>query len=262
METAGGAFGAAAINGGTIANATVSGTTNAVYTPSGVGAMSAIPFIHLSTGSVAAGGGISGITALALTYANAYCWFPANALAASIAAGWYYCTFSSATAGTAFLNTYTSGAPTIPTSPTPVVAGQGAFTSDTATHSGPTMTLPAGAMGINGRVRIQQQVSYTNSGGAKTFDLTFGGTTFTGPSAVTTTLYSNYETVIANRGVANIQQGNTGGTNGGGAVVAVTPALAAIDTTAAVIIALRITKSVATDNAVIDRYSIEAMYAA
>src|SRR5690349_7786608 len=90
-----------------------------------------IPLIGLSSGSVAANGAISAITALPAVYPSAYCYFPANALATSIAAGWYYCTFSTTTAGVAFLDPYTSGIPTIPTSPTAVTDGRGAFTGHT-----------------------------------------------------------------------------------------------------------------------------------
>jgi hypothetical protein len=111
--------GTAAITGGTADDVTLARPT-ITGVPIGVAkvvAASAIPFIHLSSASVTAGGAVTGITAVPLVYANAYCYFPANALATSIVAGWHYCVFSSTTACTAYLNTSTSGLPTIPAAP-------------------------------------------------------------------------------------------------------------------------------------------------
>lgn len=134
--------GSSAISGGTI-----SGTTFSTTSPnSGVPTIlhqGGIPLIGLSSGSVAANGAISAITALPRVYPNAYCYFPANILATTIAAGWYYCTFSTTTAGVAFLNTYSAGVPTIPTSPTAVTDGKGAFTGDTGEETGLVITVPA-----------------------------------------------------------------------------------------------------------------------
>jgi hypothetical protein len=137
-------------------NPTITGTVSA---PQVTGieiivAHTAIPFIHISSGSIAANGAISGITALPSAYPRAYCYFPANALATSISAGWYYCTFSTTTAGVAFLDTYTSGVPTIPSSPTAVTDGKGAYTGDITERAGITLTVPAGAMGPNGELII------------------------------------------------------------------------------------------------------------
>src|SRR4051812_35901061 len=101
-----------------------------------------IPFIALSSGSVAANGAISAISGLNAIYPNAYCWFPANIVATVAAAGWRYCTFSSTTAGVAFLDTYTSGKATIPASPTAVTDGKGAFTGEIAEIAGLTITIP------------------------------------------------------------------------------------------------------------------------
>jgi hypothetical protein len=165
---------------------TIGGTTfSATYPNSGVETvlyMGGVPFIGLSSGSVAANGVISAITALPAIYPDAYCYFPANALATAIAAGWYYCTFSTTTAGVAFLNTYTSGAATIPASPTAVSDGKGAFLGDTAEEFGPTITVPP--LGVGSSVTYQVACTATNNPNAKTLRIRqsgSGGTAFLAP---------------------------------------------------------------------------------
>lgn len=228
---------------------------------------SAIPFIGLSTGSVSAAGAITGITALPRAFANAYCWFPANALATSIAAGWYYCTFSTTTAGTAFLNTYTSGAPTIPASPTAVTDGKGSFTGDTGEEFGPTITVPANAIGANGALRVTTLWGYTNSAGTKTVKLRYSGnagTAFLSASGTTTVSLSDSRLII-NRGVTGSQIG----VSDGGANIpafanpsATNPVTASVDTTAASTLVLSITRNTATDNAIIESFLFELIYGA
>lgn len=230
---------------------------------------SAIPFVGLSSGSVSAVGAITGITALPLAYASAYCWFPANILATVKAAGWYYCTFSTTTAGTAFLNTYTSGDPTIPTSPTAVTDGKGAFTGDTGEEFGPTITVPANALGPNGLARIWTQWAYTNSAGTKTCRARYSGnagTTYI--SAVpTTSLTMAVAAMISNRGATNAQVGAAGGSTATavppfGSVSASALNTSAVDTTAATTAVLSHQRNTATDNAVLESYLIELLYGA
>ncbi|SRR5258706_16076650 len=135
-----------------------------------------IPLISLSSGSVAANGAISAITALPTTYPNAYCYFPANALATVSAAGFYYCTFSSSTVGTAFLNPLpATGVATIPASPTAVTDGRGAFVGDTGEEFGPTVSIPANAMGPNGVLSISTICLVNNNANAKTARVRFSG---------------------------------------------------------------------------------------
>ena len=128
---------------------------------------SGMPWINLSSGSVSSVGAISGITALRYAYPKAWCYFPANALATTIAAGWYYCTFSTTSAGTAFLNQPSSTFPVVwPASPTAVTDGKGAYTSAATGNAilrTPTFTIPAGSMGINGMVVIESTVSHAGT---------------------------------------------------------------------------------------------------
>jgi hypothetical protein len=232
------AAGIAAITGG-----------NTLFLPAGA-AKGGIPLIALSSGSVAAGGGISGITALPIAYPAAYCWFPANILAASIAAGWYYCTFSSTTTGTAFLNTYTSGVPAIPASPTAVTAGQGAFTGVIGELFAQTFTIPANALGINGQILGWFQGQQNSTANNKVFRARYsgtGGTILFALNQVSTQKSAGGQFVITNAGVTNVQ------TAGALALHASpdnnnAPAGLGVDTTAATSVVFSMEKALATDN--------------
>jgi len=241
----------ASITGGTLTG------TNVPY----VLGQSGIPFIALSSGSVAANGAISGITALPRTYANAYCYFPANILATTIAAGWYYCTFSSATAGTAFLNTYSAGNPTIPASPTAVIDGKGAFTGVTGETQGPILTLPAGAMGPNGTLRIFRSEATTNSAGTKAVTTKLGSTSVRAFVLSTSVTYDDLF-LVQNRGVQNVQVvsvSNTGTSFTASAGAEQTPT---VDTSAGSTVGFFFNKNTATDNQVINAYVAEVIFGA
>src|SRR5690349_20306203 len=80
----------------TITNPTVSGI------PVGIPyvlAQCGIPFIKASSGTMGNNGALSGLTALPTTYAKAFIWLPAGAIAAGVpaAATWYYVQMSSTT---------------------------------------------------------------------------------------------------------------------------------------------------------------------
>lgn len=229
-----------------------------------------IPFIGLSSGSVSAAGAISGITALPFAYAAAYCWFPANALATAIAANWHYCTFSTTSAGTAFLNTYAAnqtaaGEARIPSSPTAVTDGKGAFTGDTGEEFGPTLVVPANSIGPSGRMNIRAYVEFTNSAGVKTPRVRFsgnGGTVYytQGP---TTTLELPIDLLIANaEGQTNKQVGYPSSGAAWNAASANASSVSAVDTTAASSLVLSLQRNTATDNVILRDYLIELLYGA
>lgn len=221
-------------------------------------AKTAIPFIGLSSGSVSSVGAISGITALPTTYANAYCWFPANALATAIAAGWYYCTFSGTSAGTAFLNTYTSGIPTLPASPTAVIDGKGAFTGDTGEEFGLTITVPANTIGPNGGLKIELASIATSNANNKTTSIRYSGNAGTQVQASIKASYANRwdRALIMNRGVTNSQAATSGGIEAG---LIAGPLLSypTVDTTASSTIVISQTRATATDNVAIESLYIE-----
>ncbi len=218
-------------------------------------AKNALPFIGLSSGSVSAAGAISGITALPFTYASAYCYFPANALATSIAAGWYYCTFSSTTAGTAFLNTYTSGIPTIPGSPTAVTDGKGAFTGVTGSVAGPTFAIAGNVIGPTGQLKIYGSDGYTNSVGTKTVIVQFGGSNFFSLAA-TTSVNRAWQLRIANRSAANSQITENFDFAGGSVLAYGGSAVFTVDTTTSQNLIFFTNRNTATDNHIIEHFDV------
>lgn len=88
-------------------------------------------------------------------------------------------------------------------------------TGDTAETALATVTIPANAMGPNGRVRITTQWSFTNSANNKTLRVRFGGPSGTvyASNIQTTTASVRDQREIANRGVANSQVGGASNTN-------------------------------------------------
>lgn len=234
--------------------------TNAAYTLS----QSGIPFIHLSSGSVSAIGAITAITALPVAYASAYCWFPANALATVKAAGWYYCTFSTTTAGTAFLDTYVSGAVTIPASPTAVTDGKGAFTSDTAEHGGPSITIPAGVPGAFGSVEVMISTAGTNNANTKQWFSYFNGIagTLLSGANLASNLAEVSWVITANRGIAASQVTNPIGSGSGLGLSGAGPSTyTAVNTAVSNTYDISLKKATATDNMILERYRIGIMFA-
>ena len=219
---------------------------------------SGIPFIKASSGSIGNNCAITAMTALPRTFNNgAYIWLPAGAVAAGVpaAATWYYFVASSTTAGTCYNNTYTSGTPTIPVSPTAFsTTGPGAFAGDTGTINGPAITIPGGMMGINGRVEARTSYEMNNTAGTKVASNTFGAATASSFS-FSTHQSGNIVTVTANRSLAAIQNSTQN-------INAVTTANgsnqgdSAVDTTASVTYTLRLNAGTATDHLVLDSYSI------
>ena len=119
--------------------------------------------IAVTTGALTLG------TALDNTYPNIYMWFPAGAWTGSVA-GMYYVSMSSTTAGTVYSNSYAGGVATIPTTPTLVTAGAGAYTQtiNVATTL-LSYTLPANCMSSSGKLNASYVFSAASTAGAKSF---------------------------------------------------------------------------------------------
>jgi hypothetical protein len=79
-------------------------------------------------------------------------------------------------------------------------------TGTTAKTTLATVTVPGGAMGANGMLRITSLWSHTNSANAKTPRVEFGGTEYYG-TAVTATATTRMYRTIANRNSAGLQVG-------------------------------------------------------
>ena len=143
---------------------------------------SSIPMILPSSGSIGNNGALTLATALPNIYTNCYMYFPANAISAGSASGFYYVVMTSTTVGTIYNNTYTvsSGIATAPTTPTAfVTVGSGAYTQNTNTTVYATrITIPANYLGENGFIEMKPIFSRGGSGGAGNYFGYFGAQQF------------------------------------------------------------------------------------
>lgn len=140
-------------------------------------ARNAVPFVIAPTGTMANNGAVTVGTALPKAYANCYLYLPANAIQSGSTAGWYFASMSSTTVGTVYQQTYTSGVPTIPGSPTAWTAtGPGAYTGVTSAVTGPQITIPANTLGANGALRVSHLWSVPGNTNTKTCQVSVGGT--------------------------------------------------------------------------------------
>jgi hypothetical protein len=163
-------------------------------------------------------GALSAITAVSTTYAKAYVYLPASAISTGSAAGWYYAVFSSTTAATIYNDTYTSGAPTVPSSPAAfATTGPGAFTQTTGAYiPGPQVVLAGNALSTSGNLRFEIQETNNNSATGKFFApyvststalganrlMSFTTTTQTYGQAMTTTFMNGSLSVQNSSGLA------------------------------------------------------------
>ena len=217
-------------------------------------AQSGIPFVMPSSGSVASNGNLSGLTAFNTVYGWCYCYFPAGAVFAGSVAGWYLTNLTGATIGQIYADTYTSGQPSIPDSPTAIVAaGPGAYTQATgADVPGPSCIVPAGALGPNGALYWERATNNNNSAGSKIYNTYLDATVLTGATQ-TTNPYHGALGTLKNRGseqrqfCLNSQNGDPG--NAGGMKYLT------LDTTHAQVFAHTVRINTATDYAVIESFA-------
>lgn len=247
--------GAVSITGGTITG------TNAPYVLS----QAAIPFIHISSGSIGNNGALTGVTALPTTYSNgAYVYYPTNSISASTPAGWYWTVFSSTTAGTIYNSTWSgTGTPTAGTLTAFATTGPGAFTGDTTERVAVTIALPAGAMGANGVLDLYSNWATNATAGTKTARLRWDGASGTAflSNAFSTDVWVEMRTVIRNSASATVNKGGSVGVSSGVGARATSPSYTAINSAVATTIVLSLVKATATDNAILEGYDFRVMYA-
>ena len=130
------------------------------------------------------------------------CWIylPANFGGRTYSAGWYWAVFSSDTAGILYTDTYTSGVPIRPVSPTPFPVNlTGWLTQTTAEITGPTgFTLVGGSMGPSGVVKTHWRI-IGNTTSTKTFK-EYLGLTSVAAMGITTSPLTEMLTSIFNQG--------------------------------------------------------------
>ncbi|MGD0634010.1 MAG: hypothetical protein ABSA13_07010 [Beijerinckiaceae bacterium] len=147
-----------------------------------------LPLILPSSGSMGNNGALSGITALPTIYAHAYIYMPAGAISSGSMAGWYYYVASSTTAGTVYNNTYSSGTPTIPSSPAAFsTTGPGAYTQTTSVVTAYSLTIVGGTLGAADAVQATSSFTLNDSSNNKVFDSYFGSTAYELGGATLTT---------------------------------------------------------------------------
>jgi hypothetical protein len=222
-----------------------------------------VPFIIPSSGSMANNGAITLTTALPITYSNCYLYLPASAISAGSTAGWYFAQMSSTTVGTVFNNTYSSGKPTIPASPTAfVTTGPGAYTQVVTEQTAHSITIPGGSLGSQGRIKAYALMSCPNNANNKTLQIKYGGTSFVSQT-ITTNLSTRIEGIIINvTASSQIFPTNTSGiaigTGQSGVAVTTGSVNSASDQTLTTTVQL----AAATDFVVINSCSFETMYSA
>lgn len=218
-----------------------------------------LDMILTSSASIGNNGALTGVTTLPTTYAACYMYFPANAIAAGVAAGMYYVVMSSGTAGTIYNNPYTSGLPAIPAAPTAFsTTGPGAYAQTTASDiTLLNINLQGNMMGLNGTVAIDTlQSTQANNANTKTVKTKIGGTTVGTTTSITSNLSSSTLCMVTNRGIASRQVLFSGvSTPYGGSGSAAT--LATIDTTTDNALIITGQLATATDVIIIERCMIE-----
>jgi len=169
-----------------------------------------IPMVLPSSGTIGNNGALSGITTIpaGIVYPHAYVYLPANAISAGSAAGYYYAQFSSATAATLYNNTYVSGSPSVPSSPTAfVTTGPGAYTQNTAAETAAiSVPLAANIVGVSGSIDVNISMACTINANTKIVRVAIDstGNQICGLSAISTG-YIRFAPSLIAMGVTNRQ---------------------------------------------------------
>lgn len=120
-----------------------------------------------------------------------------------------------------------------------------------------TIAVPAGALGINGAVRINTSWSSTNNANTKTVNTKFGGVTIAS-SALTTTASYRDQRQVQNRNALNSQVFMSG-TFGGFGSSSFVMGTSAIDTSQAQNVVLSAQLANAADSITLESYSVEIL---
>jgi hypothetical protein len=218
-------------------------------------ARSTIPVILAPNGTVATNGTVTLVTALPLIYTAAWVRLPAGAVVGGLA-GLYYTVFSSTTVGQVYTNYIDgTGLPSIPTATLVAAVGSNsAYTQATTAVTLASATVPANAMGDFGAVELATLTSTNSTAGAKTVSGRFGGSVFM-TGAVTTSTALETRKKVRNRGIANTQIVHPDFTIGAASSVVVTQL--AVNTAAAVTVAVTGTIAVATDVFVLEAFTLK-----
>lgn len=129
---------------------------------------------------------------------------------------------------------------------------------DTTEDTLATITVPAGAMGLNGLIRLKAWYSFTNSANNKTMRIRYTaiGGTVVGSFTATTTPSLPIWVEIQNANSASVQVAASFANNGSGTGI-VAPQALAVDTTAATTIVITGQKALNSETLTLSQYLVE-----
>lgn len=130
--------------------------------------------------------------------------------------------------------------------------------ADTTEDTLATITIPANAMGANGRLRVSTFWSHTNSANNKTLRVRYSGASGTIFSTFTntTTAAMRAQCEIVNRNATNSQVGGFNGTGGFGSGAA-SLLTSSVDTTAATTVVITGQKASSGETLTLESYLVE-----
>lgn len=122
-----------------------------------------------------------------------------------------------------------------------------------------TVTVPGGALGLNGRLRVTALFTVTNSVNNKVLRVRFSGISGTIYHTVTLTTNASYkvEADIANRGATNSQVGGMASIGGGWGTSGSAVITSAVDTTADTTLLITGQKVTAGETLTLESYLVE-----
>jgi hypothetical protein len=224
---------------------------------------SGIPVMVANSGTIATNGTVTLGTALPTTYAAAFCYFPASAVSGDSTGGIYYVVFSSTTVGVVYAGKYgvadgvgsVAFTPAVPSGTLTAVTGSNsAYTGSTTETTLINVTVPAGSMGNNGQIVVTCNWATNNSAGAKAGVVYLGGTAVGTASSYTTSTGGSSMNSIRNRGLLTKQVSQLIGGASTGANV-----YTAIDTSADKAITITGDLATATDNVILEGFTVELL---
>lgn len=134
-----------------------------------------------------------------------WCYMPASFGGSAYPTGWYWAVFTSDTAGTLYTDTYVSGIPARPATPTAFPVNlSGRLTQTTSEVTGPTgFVLPAGSVGPSGTIKAHFRTLGTTVG-TKTIKAYLDSTVIFGAAPAGSPV-AEYFVSCRNQGAENLQ---------------------------------------------------------
>jgi hypothetical protein len=256
-------------SGYTYPNPTITGTVtaNQVTGISTVVAKWGVPVGLASSGTMGNNGAVSGMTALPTTYSGGiWLYYPAGAVAAGVPAApaFLWTVMTNTTAGTVYNSTWDgAGVPPLGTATAFVTTGPGAFTGVAAGEiTAATVTIPAGALGPNGVLRVNWGAAINTAAGNKILRIRYSGgagTAVLGPTLSTSAVYEGF-TVIRNAGLVGAQKATSSMMAGVGVVSGTATQYMAVDTSAATTLVFTLEKATATNHAIWEGADVQLIY--